>query len=223
LHNWDALNTIDVDTPTSSVLPLASISGPDFTVNWAGNDVGSGIATYDIWVSENGEAHTLWLDNTTSTSATYTGTNGNTYDFKSVATDNVGHTEAVPTTADATTTVDGIAPSSQVAALPTTLNTTDINVTWSSPDADLAHYDIFVSKDSGAYTLWLSNTTATSATYTGGIDGSTYHFYSLATDAVGNTEAAPPTADATTTLKLESDDPGSGIAIDTANSDALVD
>jgi RHS repeat-associated protein len=100
------INTIDADAPDSVVTGLPDTTdNTEFTVAWAGTDAGSGIATYDIYVSENGGEFTLWLDDTPETSAIYTGTNGSIYGFYSVATDNVGFTEAAPQMADATTTV----------------------------------------------------------------------------------------------------------------------
>ncbi|MBE9061111.1 pre-peptidase C-terminal domain-containing protein [cf. Phormidesmis sp. LEGE 11477] len=76
----------------------------------AARDDGSGIATYDIYVSVNDGDYELWLDNTADTTVTYTGEAGRTYQFYSVAKDNVGYTEDAPRTADATTTpVEAIA------------------------------------------------------------------------------------------------------------------
>jgi hypothetical protein len=76
-------------------------------VNWSGTDDagGSGVRSYDIYVSDNGGAYTLWQSDTSATSASYTGTIGDTYSFYSVATDNVGNVEATPTSAEASTTV----------------------------------------------------------------------------------------------------------------------
>jgi RHS repeat-associated protein len=106
IENPAPINTIDRDAPDSAValLPDTTITS-EFTVSWGGSDLGSGIATYDIFVAENDGDFTLWLDDTIDLSAIYTGVDGNTYDFYSVATDNVGLTEAAPTTADTTTTI----------------------------------------------------------------------------------------------------------------------
>ena len=57
---------------------------------------------------------------------------------------------------------------------------------------------MYVSDDGGAYTLWQSDTTATSATYTGQV-GHTYRFYSVATDPLGLVQPTPSSAQATTT------------------------
>ena len=79
-HTW--LNTLDNTPPTSSVQGLPSAESPaGFTVSWSGTDVGSGIGTYNIYVSINGGPFAAWQQNTTATSVTYTGTVGQTYGF----------------------------------------------------------------------------------------------------------------------------------------------
>ena len=91
------LNTIDASPPTSSVRPLpAAETSPSFSVSWSGQDDsgGSGIASYNIYVSDNGGPYTLWQSETTQTSATFTSLSGDTYGFYSVATDNVGNVES---------------------------------------------------------------------------------------------------------------------------------
>jgi RHS repeat-associated protein len=105
-------NTIDAGPPTSSVLPLPPTeTSTSFTVSWSGQDDpgGSGIASFDIFVSDNGGPFTPFLTGTTQTSAIFDGQNGHTYGFYSVATDNVGHVEATPMAAEAQTTVVTIA------------------------------------------------------------------------------------------------------------------
>ena len=106
--NKECLNTIDAGTPTSHVLALPEISDTrDFLIQWIGEDDpgGSGIALYDIYVSDNGGDYILWKDHTVDTFATFTGANGHMYCFYSVARDNVGHTEIPPPVADAQTTI----------------------------------------------------------------------------------------------------------------------
>ena len=100
-------NTLDIGTPTSSVLALPSQSGPSLAVNWSGVDDagGSGIASYSVFVSDNNGPFIVFVTRTTATSAVYTGTVGHTYRFYSVSTDNVGHVEAAPATFDAQTVV----------------------------------------------------------------------------------------------------------------------
>jgi RHS repeat-associated protein len=102
------LNTIDAGAPSSSVAPLpATETSKTFTVNWAGADDpgGSGIARYDIFVSDDGGPFQPWLTGTTLTSTSFTGVVGHTYGFYSIATDEVGNREAAKTAAEASTLV----------------------------------------------------------------------------------------------------------------------
>lgn len=98
------LNTIDVDKPVSNVLPLDDTqSDPEFMVYWTGSDIGSGVKDYTVYVSEDGGPFIEWLINTTETSSTYTGENGKSYAFYSVARDFINHVEDIPDASDATT------------------------------------------------------------------------------------------------------------------------
>jgi len=134
-----ALNTIDAGPPTSSVGPLPpEETSTSFTVTWSGQDDpgGSGIAFYNIYVSDDGGPFTLWQSDTTATSATFTGEYGNSYSFYSVATDNVGNVEATPSTAQATTEVlPPLAIGSISPIVPNPLNTpvSSVTVTLSEP------------------------------------------------------------------------------------------
>jgi RHS repeat-associated protein len=99
------INTIDAGVPESQVNALPATSGTNFQVLWSGTDDanGSGIASYDIYVSTDGGAYVVWLEDTTETSAVFSGEGGHTYAFYSVARDGVGHEEAAPTSPDAQT------------------------------------------------------------------------------------------------------------------------
>jgi RHS repeat-associated protein len=102
------LVTIDSGPPTSSIGPLPPTeNSPTFSVSWSGQDDagGSGIASYNIYVSDNGGAFTPFLLGTPAITATFSGVPGHSYAFYSQATDNVGNVEAVHLTADATTSV----------------------------------------------------------------------------------------------------------------------
>ena len=78
-----------------------------FNVQWSGSDDtgGSGIAVYDVFVSDNNGPFIAFVTKSTATSKIYTGANGHTYRFYSVAIDNVGHIEAAPAAFDALTLV----------------------------------------------------------------------------------------------------------------------
>ena len=103
------LNTIDANVPASEVQPLpADVTDGVVLVEWTGRDdtdgiEGSGVATYDIFVQDNGGDWTLWLDDTADTSAEFSGHGGHTYGFASVATDHVGHEEARASSPDTVT------------------------------------------------------------------------------------------------------------------------
>jgi RHS repeat-associated protein len=104
----EALVTIDDGPPESHVLPLpAQVAGPSFLVRWSGQDDagGVGIATYNIYVSDNGGEWALWQEGVADTSASFAGELGHTYAFFSLARDLLGHEEEPPEVADAVTTV----------------------------------------------------------------------------------------------------------------------
>ncbi len=107
INTPDYRNTIDAGVPLSRVNALPAQAGTTFTVSWSGQDEsgGSGVASYDVFVSDNGGAYALFKDNVTTTSASFTGVLDHTYRFYSVATDNVGHQELAPATADTQTVV----------------------------------------------------------------------------------------------------------------------
>ena len=83
-----------------------------FDVRWSGEDDpgGSGIASYDVYLSVDGAPFTLWIGGTTETSVTFAGPPGHTYAFYSVARDNVGHVQPTPDAAQATIQVNSTAP-----------------------------------------------------------------------------------------------------------------
>ena len=197
----DLVRTIDGTPPTSQVLPLPPVeNSTSFSVSWSGTDQGSGIATYDVYVSDNGGPFTPFLTDTTATLATFTGAFGHTYAFYSVATSNVGIVQPTPTVAQATTFLAGL-PTSTVGPLPTTTTSPSFTVSWNGtpgPGAtSIASYEIFVSDNGRPFTSFLTATTQTSATFTGQ-PGHTYSFFSVATDNLGSVQPTPAAAQATT-------------------------
>jgi RHS repeat-associated protein len=105
--NKEALVTIDADPPTSAVAALPESFSQGSTITWSGSDAGSGIDSFDIYVSTNGGPWTLWLDRTPNSSASFAGEIGQTYAFYSVGRDNAGQVEVAPATADTQTKVIG--------------------------------------------------------------------------------------------------------------------
>jgi subtilase family serine protease len=107
------------------------------------------------------------------------------------------------------TTNDGIAPTSLVAALPSS-SPPNFTVQWSGADntggSGVSLYDVYVSINGGAFTPWITNTTLTAAIYNG-VTNNQYAFYSRATDAAGNKESAHASADAQTAVTAASNSP----------------
>jgi hypothetical protein len=98
-------------------------------------------------------------------------------------------------------TIDNSKPTSHVLALPATQNSATFNVQWSGADtgSGIGDYTIYVSDNGGPFTPWLTQTTATQATFTSTANH-TYSFFSQAHDLTGNTEALKATAEATTRI-----------------------
>jgi RHS repeat-associated protein len=100
----EIFNTIDGDAPSSLIVALPSQSAPTFAVQWQGDDgAGSGVGTYNVYVSENGGNWTLWQVGTTETSAEFEGTPGTTYAFYVHATDALGNSDPFAPQAQAQT------------------------------------------------------------------------------------------------------------------------
>jgi uncharacterized protein YkwD len=194
------------DLPTSSVNGLpAATNAASFTVSWSGSDnSGTGIASFDVFVSDNGGPFSAWESGTTTTSANFTGVDGHRYGFYSIARDNGGNVQPTPGGAQATTRVDLDPPASGVNALPPGTTAASFTVSWSGSDgaagSGVASFDVFVSDNGGPFTAWLTATAQTSATFNG-VPGHTYAFYSVATDEAGNREPTPAGAEAAITLK----------------------
>lgn len=96
-------------------------------------------------------------------------------------------------------TVDSSKPSSNVTALQPTQTSLSFPVSWQGSDAGsgIGKFSIYVSDNGSPFTVWQSNTSASSAVFTGQA-GHTYGFYSIARDGVGNIESGKSSAEATT-------------------------
>lgn len=99
------VNTLDLDKPQSQVYSLDAYIAGSFPLAWTGSDIGSGIASYSVYVMENDTALRPWKLNTDLKSAEFIGNVGSTYKFYSVATDNVSLMEAAPDQYDASTQI----------------------------------------------------------------------------------------------------------------------
>jgi hypothetical protein len=102
------VNTVDTTAPTSQVQTLTGRVGTmDFDVAWAGNDTGSGVGAYTVYVSDNGGPYVAWQTATTATSGVFTGTSGHSYAFFARSSDGAGNTEPAKAAAEATIAVNG--------------------------------------------------------------------------------------------------------------------
>jgi hypothetical protein len=134
-------NILDTTKPQSQVLPLMAVqkSNP-FPLQWSGSDGDSGVRDYAIYVSENGGPATVLISNTTDTSIQFTGKLGNTYAFYSVAQDQVGNVEDIPSTPDTTTQVaaDTIPPTTTASPSPNAnangWNNANVTITLTTTD-----------------------------------------------------------------------------------------
>jgi len=120
----EALITLDSVPPTSHVLPLPAQSQLlQIPISWTGQDDvgGSGVDSFNIYVSDNGGAWSNWLASTTATNATFQAKPQHIYGFTSQARDNAGNLEVQHLTADATTTVVAN-PQFQLTVTPTSTN-----------------------------------------------------------------------------------------------------
>lgn len=95
-------------------------------------------------------------------------------------------------------TIDATPPTSQVTSATSARRSANFQVGWTGSDtgAGIAAYTVFVSENGAPYTVYIDNTTATSSAFVGRA-GSTYSFYSIATDGAGNREVKTPTAERT--------------------------
>ncbi len=203
---------VDTTPPTSNVQQLPQWSPGSFTVRWSGTDNpgGSGIRHFDVQFRVNGGAWQNWQMATTATSATFTGQNGNFYEFRVRAVDNANNVEQFSNTPDAGTTVDTVPPNATVNPLPQFTFSDTFNVSWMGTDtgsgpnggSGIAHYDVEFQLDGGPWLPFTSVTTTTSGTVLNALPGQVYGFRARAVDRVGNVQPFPGGAQTQTTISL---------------------
>jgi hypothetical protein len=99
-------NVLDSSPPVSQVLALPAVSNDSvLTVSWVGSDEGSGIATFDVYVAEDGGRYRPWRIGTSATRDTIHVAEHRCYTFFSVGVDSVGLRETAPLAPDASTCV----------------------------------------------------------------------------------------------------------------------
>src|SRR5439155_1362437 len=105
-----------------------------FQVTWQPAEGTVDIASYRIEVNDNSAGWAIWIASTTATSGSYSGQDGHTYQFHSIATDNAGNVESKSPN-ESWTIVDIRPPFvTDVAPLGANTNLTPwVNVTFSEP------------------------------------------------------------------------------------------
>ncbi len=94
-----ATTTVDAAPPTSTVAALPAFSPGSFTVSWSGQRQHRRLRPgqlLDLRLRQRRRPSRRCCSDTTQTSTTFTGLDGHTYGFYSVATDNVGNLQAAP-------------------------------------------------------------------------------------------------------------------------------
>ena len=124
-------NTIDLNIPESRVELVSEPKNFKIHLKWSGQDTlnGSGIATYDLFVSDNERAYELWLPKTTATSGFFVGNPGHQYSFYSIATDKVGNMESPPAQPDVVVTLQTNLPPTAPVLISPEKNATNVSAT----------------------------------------------------------------------------------------------
>ena len=167
-----ALMTVDSSVPTSSVATLPADSASRFAVTWSGSDDdGSGIASYSVYVSDNGGPFTLFQSSAAAGSATFAGQVGHTYGFYSVATSNVGNSQSTPSAAQTSTTafastftLTGPSSGTFSAGQSVTIQWTAANVDVVGPTKISLGYDLAATVDANEHWIEVNGGTAANST-----------------------------------------------------------
>jgi hypothetical protein len=200
-----AQTTVDTVPPTISVDPLPGYTHSQaFWVYWSGSDDagGSGLKSVDVQYQKDNGPWQNWLQNTTLTSAQFTGAQDDgLYGFRARGTDNAGNVQAWSITAQASTRVDTSGPHSHVIPFqPAVTRANSFVVSWTSstsPDLSIDSFDVRYSFAGGPWIAWLTGTKSTSAEFTDldPQDG-IYRFEVRAKDTAGRVEPFNGTSEA---------------------------
>lgn len=192
--------TADAAPPVTGMAPLAAQSAAWISLHWAGYDeAGSGLRGYDVQVRDGlGGQWLNWMMLTPQTSGAYWGMGGHTYYFRVRAWDYANNAEAWPAQPDAVTTIEALPPTSAVQPVPAYARG-DLTVQWAGFDpgeSGIQAYEVqYRIGSSLEWHDWLTNTTATEASFHG-TSGLSYSFRMRAVDLAQNTENWPAGDDA---------------------------
>jgi hypothetical protein len=182
---------IDTLLPESWLIVPAWSNSSVFEVVWDGDDFGgSGISEFSIEWREGAGSWDNWL-NTGSTSAMFgqggnptSVQNGDTFDFRVMATDNVGNAGGYSQASQ--TGIDLVPPGCQMGNLNDYTTSNDFEISWSGsdPDSGIAGYDVMVN-DGIDWQYTIQDTDLTEKTFSG-INRGNYSFRCRARDNAGN-------------------------------------
>jgi hypothetical protein len=112
-------------------------------------------------------------------------------------------------------TIDGTKPNSHVLALAAVQKNVSFTVEWSGTDvgSGIQDYTVYVSDNGGPFVAWQTQTAATQATFTLGIAGHSYAFYSVARDLVGNLENSKTVGEASTRVIVDTTPPDLSVTL----------
>src|SRR5579884_2236707 len=197
------LKAVDQTRPTSSASSPATTNSSTWKVSYtaADNSGGVGVESVDLYAKAPGQSTytDVASDNSGSDSGSFTynaSAGDGTYSFYTIATDYAGNVQSTPSSPQATTLLDTVAPQS-FAHAPATTSDAAWTVTYTAADnsggSGLARVDLYArAPGQSSYTNVASNTSGAgsgSFSYTASGGTGTYSFYTLATDKAGNTEA----------------------------------
>jgi hypothetical protein len=194
---------------TYTILPTATIdpmpiwtNSSSFTVSWIGDTQGGPpITSYNFEVNVNSGGWQRLLSNTPQTSYQYSGSDGNTYQFRAQASNDNGASFG-PWSAASATTIDTSPPSATMNPLSQFTTASSFWVSWSGSDSGsgVASYNLQYQVEQGTWQTLLSNTPQTSFYVPDAQTGQTWGFRVQAVDNAGNASAWPATAQTSTTI-----------------------
>ncbi len=210
-HTRTGVFKIDRADPTTSIDTASGWHNSDFDVSFTDSDEGSGVASCEYRILDDGVESKTWSTRSCDGSVTidissYCTTEGSgKCTVESRATDGAGLTG----TDSNSYSIDTSPPTSSVDSLSAYQGSTSWTVSWSGSDTytSVDHYDIQYSKNGGTWTDCVVDTTSTSLTFPNDCtesspsvsDGDTFDFRSRAQDTLGNLESYD-TSDASTTV-----------------------
>jgi chitodextrinase len=174
------VTTLDTQSPSIPTgLSSSNITGSGFTLSWTASTDNVGVFRYDVY--KNG----AWATSVSKTSVTLTGlTNATTYNMTVIANDATGNQSATSNQLIVKT------PDTQAPTLPTGLSAynltgTSFTLSWSAStdNVGVSSYDIYKNG------TWLTSVSATSVTFNGLTNATTYTINVIANDATGNRSA----------------------------------